>query len=82
MFVFGLASQTYLGLLNSFIDPANIFPFLILGVGYLLAAIEYDRPSVFEGMTEAYRNFGWKPDNINYSSDNQVRRGLPFKGSK
>ena len=56
----------HIGLLNSFMNSANIVPFLVLGIGYIVAAIEYSRPSLVEELSSFYSYyFLWNlPKNI------------------
>ncbi len=58
--IVGILDPTYFGLLQQFVRPVNLFLMLITGVGYLIAALEYDRPSVAEELQLMRDRYAWR----------------------
>lgn len=52
----GLVYPTYFGLLVDVERPANLAMMLLLGTGYLIAALEYQRPSLGEELGALRQN--------------------------
>ena len=61
----GFMEPTYYHMLSQYIRPANVLMLLLSGIGYLIAALEYNRPSLLEelglgSITKMYREYSWK----------------------
>ncbi len=61
----GLFSPNYFGLQRSYVRPANELMILLSGFGYVIAALEYKRPSLaeelgFKKIRKMYKEHTWK----------------------
>lgn len=58
--IVGIIDPLYFGLLQHFVRPVNLFLLLITGIGYLVAALEYNRPSVTEELQLIRDKYAWR----------------------
>jgi hypothetical protein len=61
----GIFDPTYFGITTKYMRPANDLMLLLSAIGFLIAALEYNRPSLaeelgFDRIGKMYREYTWK----------------------